>query len=70
VIFSNAQRSQRAVYYVYVNIWLLARTQRPCFRSVLITYTVRVTKLHPVYISFLKIYLVQRIIEAQSVCSS
>jgi len=33
----------------------------PCSRSVLITFTVRVTKQHPVNISFLKT-LVQRII--------
>ena len=38
----------------------------PWSRSVLITFTVRVTKQHPVNISFLK-KLVQLIIEAQSV---
>ena len=42
---------------------------RLCSRSVLITFTVRVTKQHPVNISFLK-NLVQRIIEAQSVLPS
>ena len=38
----------------------------PCSMSVRITFTVRVTKRHPVNISFLE-DLVQRIIEAQSV---
>ena len=41
----------------------------PCSRSVLITFTVRVTKQHPVNISYLN-KLVQRIIEAQSVVPS
>ena len=43
----------------------------PCSRSVLITFTVRVTKRHPVNISFLK-RLVQSNIEAQSIlpCSN
>jgi len=39
------------------------------YGSVLITYTVHVTKQHPVNISFLK-KLVQRIIEAHSVLPS
>ena len=45
------------MYYLYVNIWLLARTQS----LVLFTFTARLTKQHPVNISFLK-KTVQRII--------
>jgi len=41
----------------------------PCSRSVLITFSVRVTKQHPANISFLK-KLVQRIIEAQLILPS
>ena len=58
-VYSNRKsyfRSQsytwlHTVYYVFVNTWVLALG--PCSRSVLITFTVRVTKQHPVNISFL-----------------
>ena len=52
-----------------VNIWLLPQTTSPSSRSVHVTFTVRVTKQHPVNISFLK-NLVQRIIEAQLILRS
>ena len=54
MIFSYAQRRKRTVYYLSVNIWLLPRTTSPCSRSLHITFTVRVTKQHPVNISFQK----------------
>jgi len=49
VVFSYAQRRKQTVYYLYINIWLFTDHE-----SVLINFTVCITKQPPVNISFLK----------------
>ena len=64
------QEGKRTVYLISMRKYMAVTTDlNPCSRSGLITFTVRITKRHPVNISFLK-KLVQCSIESQSVLPS